>query len=81
MVKSPTNLIYQRQVQKISTVFSFIGGLVSAISAALFIFKAYNTLAFELTVAVSIFKPPDNGDIDEDHLNINFATFFKYYIY
>jgi hypothetical protein len=55
--------------------------LVSAISAVLFIFKAYNTLAFELTVALSIFKPPDGGDIDEDQLCVNFATFFKYYFY
>jgi hypothetical protein len=81
LVKSPTNHIYQREVQKISTVFSFIGGFVSAISAALFIFKAYNTLAFELTVAISIFKPPDDGEVDADKLGFNFITFFQYYTY
>ena len=46
LVKSPTSYSYIRSVQKISTVFSFIGGLISAISAALFILKIYNNLAF-----------------------------------
>jgi hypothetical protein len=54
---------------------------VSAISAALFIFKAYNTLAFEITVAISIFKPPDDANIDPNSLGFNFMTFFKYNIY
>lgn len=58
IVKSPTKYTYQREVQKISNIFSFIGGLISAISTALFIFKSYNLLTFELTVALNIFKPP-----------------------
>ena len=57
IVKSNKVYTYDRQVQKISTVFSFIGGLVGALSAALFIFKVYNDLAFEVTMALCMFKP------------------------
>jgi hypothetical protein len=38
-------------------VFSFIGGMIGAISAVLFIIKVYNNVAFEFSIAFSIFKP------------------------
>lgn len=81
LVKSPTSYSYIRSVQKISTVFSFIGGLISAISAALFILKIYNNLAFEVSVAICIFKPKDDSLIDVKSLGMNICTFFKYYLY
>lgn len=55
--------------------------MVSAISAALFIFKAYNTFSFELTVAISIFKPSDDAQAEVSKLSMNFITFFQYYFY
>jgi len=33
--------VYDREVLKISTVISYIGGLIGAIAAVLFMFKAY----------------------------------------
>lgn len=41
LAKSTNTLKYSRQVQKISTVFSYIGGLVGAITAFLFLMKSY----------------------------------------
>lgn len=54
---------------------------MSAVSAALFVFKAYNTLAFEITVAISIFRPPDDSNLDSSSLSMNFITFFQYNLY
>jgi hypothetical protein len=54
-VKSSSSIIYDREVQKISTVFSFVGGMVSAVSAVLFIIKSYNSQAFEIEIASTIF--------------------------
>jgi hypothetical protein len=42
LAKSENSLMYNRQVQKISAVFSYIGGLVGAITAFLFLIKIYN---------------------------------------
>jgi hypothetical protein len=82
LVKSPTTYTYQRVVQKISTVFSFIGGLISAISAALFILKIYNNLAFEVSLAICIFKPQEKEkDVDLTNLSLNFYSFFKFYFF
>ena len=36
----------KREVQKISSVFSYIGGFFGALTAALFIIKAYTDSAF-----------------------------------
>jgi hypothetical protein len=80
-VKSPTSYAYQREVQKISTVFSFIGGLISALSAALFILKVYNNLAYEVSVAICIFEPNDDKDINFSNLSMNFLTFIKFNFY
>jgi predicted membrane protein len=56
VAKSPNSIFISREVQKISTVFSFIGGLIGAIMAALFIINSYTSFAFELSIALSIFK-------------------------
>ncbi len=55
--KSSNQVIYTRKVQKLSSVFSFIGGMVGAISAALFFIKMYTSLSFELEVALDLFHP------------------------
>jgi hypothetical protein len=48
-------------VHKISTVLSFIGGMISAVSAILFVIKAYNSQAFEIEIASALFKDaPEN---------------------
>ena len=41
MMKSDTSYKYNRSVQKISTVFSYIGGFYGAISAAFFFLRMY----------------------------------------
>lgn len=45
-MKDPTDEYYSRQVQKIFVVLSFIGGLIGAIMAALFIINSYTTFAY-----------------------------------
>lgn len=39
--RSNKSLVYQREVLKISTVISYIGGMIGAIVAILFVVKAY----------------------------------------
>jgi predicted membrane protein len=56
LAKSPNSIIYTREVQKVSTVFSFIGGMIGAISAVLFVIKIYNNLAFEFSISSELFK-------------------------
>jgi predicted membrane protein len=46
IAKSSNSFIYTRQVQKISTVFSFIGGLIGALMAGLFFINSYTSFAF-----------------------------------
>jgi hypothetical protein len=46
MFKSSTSIMIKREVQKISSVFSYIGGFFGALTAALFIIKAYTDSAF-----------------------------------
>jgi len=46
MVKSSDSLIYTRQVQKISSVFSFVGGLIGAVLALMFIVQAYTGFSY-----------------------------------
>ena len=45
IAKSSRSYKYKREVQKISTVLSYIGGLVGAISTVLFIIKAYTNIS------------------------------------
>jgi predicted membrane protein len=39
-------------VQKISNVFSFMGGLIGALMAGLFIVHAYTSFAYEISIAI-----------------------------
>lgn len=57
IVKSANSLVYRREVQKVSSVFSFMGGMVGAASAVLFIIKIYTSLSFEISIALEVFKP------------------------
>ena len=52
IMKEPTEEYYTREVQKIFVVFSFMGGLIGAIMASLFIINIYTTFAFELALSV-----------------------------
>ena len=56
-IKSANSITYTREVQKISSVFSFIGGMGSAVSAVLFFVRMYTSFAFEISIALSIFDP------------------------
>ncbi len=53
--KSPNSIYITREVQKISAVFSYIGGLVGALTAVLFLLKKYTDLSFEVAIAKSLF--------------------------
>ena len=46
IMKDYGNEFYVRQVQKIFVVFSFMGGLIGAIMASLFIINTYTSFAF-----------------------------------
>jgi hypothetical protein len=48
--------VYTREVQKLSAVFSFMGGMIGAVSAVLFVIKIYTSLSFEFSIAFEIFK-------------------------
>ena len=54
--KSGRSLIYNREVLKISTVISYMGGLVGAVVALLFIVKSYTDTSLELNVSLEIFE-------------------------
>jgi hypothetical protein len=55
MGKSANSLVYNREVQKISVVFSYIGGLVGAITAFLFLVKSYADSSLEVTIGINMF--------------------------
>jgi len=52
LVKSSNSIVYNRQVQKVSSVLSFMGGMIGAISALLFVIKMYTSLSFEISIAL-----------------------------
>ncbi len=52
ILKDYSNQYYERSVQKIFVVFSFMGGLIGAIMACLFIINTYTSFAFELALAL-----------------------------
>lgn len=56
LAKSSNSIIYTREVQKASAVFSFIGGMIGAISAVFFIVKVYTNVAFEFSISFELFK-------------------------
>jgi len=42
-------------VQKISSVFSFMGGLIGAVMALMFIVQAYTGFSYEIALGLDIF--------------------------
>jgi hypothetical protein len=56
LAKSKDSLVYTRQVQKISAVFSYIGGLVGAITAVLFLIKSYTDISLEVSIGINLFQ-------------------------
>ena len=65
VVKSTDEYYYNRKVQKISEVFSFVGGLIGAGTAVLFFINYYTDFSLEVLISASIFKKkkeePDLG--------------------
>lgn len=51
-MKDPSQVKYKREVQKIFVVFSFMGGLIGAVMATLFIMNSYTSFAYELALAL-----------------------------
>ena len=62
LAKSDNSLVYNRQVQKISTVISYIGGLVGAVTALLFLIKSYTDNSLEVTIGLNLFQSKDSPD-------------------
>jgi uncharacterized membrane protein YsdA (DUF1294 family) len=58
-MKDSAKIFYQRSVEKIFVVFSFMGGLIGAVMAGLFIINSYTSFAYELALALDIFKESD----------------------
>ena len=56
LAKSSDSYFYKRVVQKISEVFSFVGGIIGACSAVLFFVHYYTDFSLEVIIASSIFK-------------------------
>lgn len=56
LAKSSDSYFYKRVVQKISEVFSFVGGIIGAGTAVLFFVKYYTDFSLEVVIAGSIFK-------------------------
>ncbi len=61
LAKSSNSLKYNRSVQKISAVFSYIGGLVGALTAILFLLKNYTATSLELSMAIELFHQSIRG--------------------
>jgi hypothetical protein len=56
VMKDPTQVNYERAVQKIFVVFSFMGGLIGAVMAGLFMVNSYTSFAYELALGLQLFK-------------------------
>ena len=54
--KSSDSYTYNRVVQKVSEVFSFVGGIIGACSAVLFFLHNYTDFSLEVMIASSVFK-------------------------
>lgn len=59
--KSSNSIVYNRAVQKISAVFSFIGGMIGAVTAALFLINSYTSSNYEVSLALDVFEPSANS--------------------
>ena len=56
VTKSSDSYTYNRVVQKVSEVFSFVGGIIGACSAVLFFLHNYTDFSLEVMIASSVFK-------------------------
>ena len=56
IAKSSDSYTYKRVVQKISEVFSFVGGIIGACSAIFFFIHNYTEFSLEVIIASSVFK-------------------------
>lgn len=56
IAKSSKSTIFNRSVQKISIVFSFMGGLIGVLLAGMFIINSYTSFAFEISIAMEVFQ-------------------------
>jgi len=63
LVKSSQSVTYNRSVQKLSSVLSYMGGMIGAISALLFILKWYTSLSYEISIAIDIIKPDKGSNV------------------
>ena len=55
-MKDGGSFIFTRQVQKIFVTFSFMGGLIGAIMAGLFIINSYTNFSYEIALAIHVFR-------------------------
>lgn len=77
LAKSENSLVYSRQVQKISAVFSYIGGLVGAVTALLFLVKSYTDSSLEVTIGLNLFQSHEESH-DEAGNERQMFDFFSY---
>ena len=66
IAKSPTSYVYDREVQKFTTLFSYIGGFLSACTTALFFFKFFVEESYEIELVTKFFSfdaETDHGEI------------------
>ena len=61
IIKSTDKYIFQRTVQKLSTIFSYIGGVISSLLTAFFIMNRYTSFSFEISMANELFKTQDHS--------------------
>ena len=61
-------------MQKISTVISYIGGLVGAITALLFLIKTYTDISLEITIGLNLFEVTEQEE-GKQASSFNFLTF------
>lgn len=52
IMKDPADTLLDRQVEKIFVICSFMGGLIGAVMATLFMMNSYTSFAYELALAL-----------------------------
>lgn len=64
---------YKREVQKISSVFSFIGGLIGAVVAILFMINSFTNFSYELSLAIKVFNNRIENKLNENETDLNIS--------
>ena len=85
-MKDPAEDNYKRAVQKIFVAIAFIGGLIGAVMAGLFIMNSYTSFAYEVVLAMELFKESEESATTkkikyDSHGTINIFHFLKYYFF